>query len=93
MAAISVEENNEMITMGIGEWLITWLKVTSQKKVGVGELGRRGGWEDGMQAQTMSLKYLLQKQSEEKPENITSCFSANLKQNQQISSVWDDFLE
>ena len=93
MAAISVEENNEMITMGIGEWLITWLKVTSQKKVGVGELGRRGGWEDGMQAQTMSLKYLLQKQSEEKPENITSCCSANLKQNQQISSVWDDFLE
>lgn len=59
----------------------------TKKKVGVGELGRRGGREDGMQAQTMSLKYLLQKQSEEKPENITSCFSANLKQNQQISSV------
>lgn len=60
----------------------------TKKKVGVGELGRRGGvWEDGMQAQTMTLKYLLQKQSEEKPENITSCFSANLKQNQQISSV------
>ena len=53
MAAISVEENNEMITMGIGEWLITWLKVTSQKK--------KSGWvsweEGGMGEWNASTDY------------------------------------